>query len=489
MNDINKENLIPIGSTPQRGNLMPVEEPEPQRYVPQMVKTLRNVGRVYPAFETAANMVSSAYGVPISGLVGLAALPFGVENANAAIEAVQKFLVYQPQTEGGQQLLGAATYPFQKLEQVATAAGEFVSEQTGSPFAGAMTHSVISGSPAVAGAPGRSAAAAGIGGVRTVMRRPPARDVVQKTVERGINKGVRPSVVKKEMWHQRQQYMQNARSAVDDIVKNKHNLELMDRDGFTSVGRLPKTLEEFSQAIEQTKQKIFDQYDALAQSAGRAGASVSMQPIVAELSKLFNDRPLQALSPETIQYAQGRIQGLQNKQFTPAEAQQMIKMLNQTQQEYYAGPSIPTLGKARVDALIANNLRAGLDAAIEGATGIQYQPLKSRYGALRMLESDVTKRAIVDGRKNIVGLMDFNDIFTAAQLTKGLASGQGGFVAAAAATKGMTQWYKWRNDPNQIVKTMFKKVERKVAPKKPRLPIKRLGAGAITAGQEHGPLF
>ena len=44
-----------------------------------------------------------------------------------------------------------------------------------------------------------------------------------------------------------------------------------------SRGQLPKNLSEFSDAISQTKKKIYSEYDALAKSAGEGGAFVSTE--------------------------------------------------------------------------------------------------------------------------------------------------------------------------------------------------------------------
>jgi hypothetical protein len=126
-------------------------------------------------------------------------------------------------------------------------------------------------------------------------------------------------------------------------------------------------------------------------------------------------------------------------------------------------------GKAYVDAMIANNLRAGLDGEIQFATGKEYAPLKQKYGALRMLETDVTKRAIVDGRKNIRGLIDFSDIFSGSQLVSGVLSSNPATIGGALTAKFISGVTKYINDPNRIVSNMFSKAElyNQIKPRKP----------------------
>jgi hypothetical protein len=166
------------------------------------------------------------------------------------------------------------------------------------------------------------------------------------------------------------------------------------------------------------------------------------------------------MSPETIAYAKQRQTALSGKQFSPAEVQDMIKMLNQSEKAFYSNPTPEMQGKAYVDSLIANNLRHSLDGAIESSTGWEYQPLKRKYGALRMLETDVTKRAIVDARKNIRGLVDFSDIFSGSQVVQGLTSGNMSMMLSGGVSRGIASAIKWINDPNRIVKSMFQKAEK-----------------------------
>ena len=424
----------------------------PMKYVSEMVGTIKRLAEVVPAFETAANIATSTYGIPISGLVGLAALPFGVQNSKNAIDAVQKFMVYQPQTEGGKQLTEAATLPMQKLDEF----GRSVSDKIENPIVGAITNAVIDAAPALIGA-GRTSPKVGGGQLGVV--------------EHGINKGVRPPITKKEVLSQRNRYMENANIAVDEIINNKNNLKLMDRDGNTVAGELPKSLDQFSQAISQTKNDIFKEYDSLSKSADSRGASVNMGPIISELRAITSDRVLETLSPETISYANSRMAALTEapikdspfrapKSFSTQEAQTMVKMLNQSEKAYYANPTPELKGKAYIDGLIANNLRAGLDAAVEDATGIEYQPLKLKYGALRMLETDVTKRSIVDARKNIKGLIDFSDIFSSSQVVQGLIAQQPALLASGMTVKAFSGFIKSMNDPNKIISKMFEKSEK-----------------------------
>lgn len=82
---------------------------------------------------------------------------------------------------------------------------------------------------------------------------------------------VKPSVAGKNNASQTQNVWDKTRSAIGQIVRNKENLELTHPESSEPVrGQLPQSLEQFSEALDQTKRKIFAEYDALAKKADTA---------------------------------------------------------------------------------------------------------------------------------------------------------------------------------------------------------------------------
>ena len=285
---------------------------------------------------------------------------------------------------------------------------------------------------------------------------------VTEVVKHGIDKGIRPSVAEVgKTAAQNKTYFNKAQKAVETIVGNKDSFVFIDDAGNTVKGALPKSLSEFSQAVEQTKKNIFTQYDTLAQKAGSKGAVVDLNPVIKELAPLVNTKAVRDLGPEIINYANKRAAALFNrKQYTATEAQEAISLLNNSLEAYYKNPSYDLASKAYVDALIANKLRSSLDDVIEKSAGAGYQELKNTYGSLKAIEHDVNRRAIVDARKNIKGLIDFSDVGTGAAAVKGITNLDPSTVAAAATAGTISRWYKHINDPNRIIKNMFEKVEK-----------------------------
>jgi len=210
------------------------------------LQTVKDISGVYPALETGLNLITSAYGIPAAGLGGLATLfaTGDLDKADKALKAMQELLVYSPKTEAGQRLTETVASPFTEFEKVGEFAGGEIAE-LGYPKVAATVHSAISAAPALVGAksafgktPGKSVSAVG--------------KEVTTAIKKGINKAIRPSVAKKTTSKQVKGYLNKAESAVTEIVKNKDNLKMIDDVG-NPVEGLPKTLDQFSQAIEQTK--------------------------------------------------------------------------------------------------------------------------------------------------------------------------------------------------------------------------------------------
>lgn len=287
-----------------------------------------------------------------------------------------------------------------------------------------------------------------------------AEQQIANTVKTGINKAIRPTVVGKGNAPQIAQYYNRATDAVKNIVANRANLELTDASGNIVKNALPRTLSQFSEAIDQTKKTIFKQYDDLARQAGEEGAFVSLKPVSRELAKLADDQVMNDLYPNVASYIKQRAVSLAERgSYTAQQAQDAIRLMNKSLEAFYKNPSFETASRASVDAMVVNNLRKGLDDVIEKTTGAGYQELKNSYGSLKAIEKEVAHRAVVDARKNVKGLIDFTDIFTGGELVAGLATMNPAMIARAGVQRGIMSWYKRITSPNYHVNKMFSGVE------------------------------
>lgn len=284
---------------------------------------------------------------------------------------------------------------------------------------------------------------------------------VPKEVAYGMEKGVRPSVAGKQGMADYTKYMKNSETAVNAILDNKDNITLTDANGNPTQGP-PKNLKQFSEAIDQTKKAIFQKYDTMNKAAGMAGIEVDLNPVADELNQIAASNVVNKLSPNVAKQAASMAQRFQNQTFTASEAQDAIQHLNDQLDAYYKHPSPEMTRKAALDALVANNLRKGLDdsiMSISGPDAIRYQSLKNTYGALRSIEKDVINRTIVDARKNVAGLVDFSNMYSAAHYMRGILAADPASIGSAVAVQGVKKYVKYLNDPNPKIANMFKNVE------------------------------
>lgn len=290
-------------------------------------------------------------------------------------------------------------------------------------------------------------------------------------ITESLEKAIRPSVKGKNTFAQMEKYGDKSVQAVESVVKNKDNLKLTTPEGEVVSGVLPENLKQFSEAIGQTKNEVFKKYNNLQEQVGAFAADVDLTKPVGDATKgepitsLMDDldtftesKSLNISSPETISYVDKLKSRLPDK-LDPQTAQDLIKQYNSKLEAFYKSPDPAQVGTVIVDSLVANKLRKYLDNLIEELTGEEYQVLKDEYGALKSIEADVTKRAIVDARKNAKGFFDIADIFTGAQAIDAILSFSGTGLLKAGAMQAIKAWIKRLNDPNKIVKSMFEKVE------------------------------
>jgi hypothetical protein len=297
--------------------------------------------------------------------------------------------------------------------------------------------------------------------------RPTAEQLATKvstTVKQGIEKAVRPSVIGKRTATQQESYFKKAESAVKDVLDNKANLEIIDKNGGLVVGKNPESLNEALQAVGQTRENIFETYSPMIKQASDAGAVVDGNAIASRLKTFAAQENVQLSNPGLAKYADDVATRWEGKQVPLNVAEQTAKDFNaMLKQKYQQGRvSGADISSAHVDDMVVRMLRN--EIADKAGVG----DLKRRYGALAELEGDIAKRAIVSGRQNPVGLVDSiasiesgADIagavamsaFTGNPMWLGLAVRGIGAKAAGNIIKGI-------NSPDANIARMFKNVEK-----------------------------
>ena len=285
---------------------------------------------------------------------------------------------------------------------------------------------------------------------------------LDRIVKTGVMKGVKPTVTGKGTAPKFKAYLDDSRKAVGTIYDNRNSLCLLDEAG-QPVKKLPENLQEFSQAIHNTKETVFKKYDALAKQATGQGAEVDLVPLGQDIldNLVKREKVLKAVAPEAIEYAQKRAASLiETGTLNADEAQDAVKTLNASLEAYYRNPSYETGSKATVDAGIASALRKQLDSVIEKATGSQYQALRSAYKSRLTVEKDVARQAVIQGRRAGKGLLDFSDIFSGADVVQGLLRLDPTQVVRGGVMRAISQGIKKANSPDRAVKMMFKNYDK-----------------------------
>ncbi|MEN6423328.1 MAG: hypothetical protein ABFD76_15420 [Smithella sp.] len=274
---------------------------------------------------------------------------------------------------------------------------------------------------------------------------------LSSVVQSGVDKAVRPSVAGKRTAPAMKTYYNKAKDAVKTIIDNKEGLVLTDADG-NAVKGLPRTLKQFSEAIDQTKKSIYQKYHGMATEAGEQGSLFDTSTIMTKLDDVAGDLKH---NPQVRDYAnnlKAEIAELHGQ--TPEIIEARIADLNSSLSGFYEGRV--SRAKAQVDASVANLMREELDNKIMNAVGAGYKDLKKQYGALKTLEKEVAHRAIVDARKNSKGLFDLTDVFTNGEIAAGILTMNPAMLTRGVIGKISKESLKFWNNPNRIVKGMFK---------------------------------
>lgn len=289
-------------------------------------------------------------------------------------------------------------------------------------------------------------------------------------VKSSIEKALRPSTVGKNSAAQLGKYISNAEKAVNTIVKYKDNLNLKNEYGELT-GKLPQTLEQFGEAIDQIKTHIFSKYNAMAERTGEAGIKINLAPIADDIEKQVNNKAVSTFFPELRTHAMEMASKLREDGiFTPQELQQAIEMFNSTLKAYYRNPNPQSASKVVLDVALTTKLRKALDDAISNLEGESYQALKNEYASLRTIQDDVMKRAVVDARKNLKGFFDLTDVLSTGDIVQGLTRLDPSMISRGGAMRMAKNVIKAINDPNRQVRDMFTSVSRHVEKNAPKYP-------------------
>lgn len=371
-----------------------------------------------------------------------------------------------PETDAGQAISRVLGYPGSKLGSAIQGLGERALGKSAAdaiaPYAGAaMDVAALTPAARAAGSVERVATSATnpFAGVKAGGQT--LADVVSEgragAADRWIDdmyrKAVGPSTTGRDTPLQR-------RNAISEIIGNKADLKYTDAEGkVTASGRLPQSLNETVEAIDQSKDKLFQQWDTLTKLAGEQGARVDIAPVVQALRQQAADPSLRRVNPAAVKRAEELAdEYAKSGTLTPTEAQNDITAFNQNLKRYYKAPQ----AVAPVEEAAVRALRQQLDQTVEATVAPGYQALKTRYGALRAIEDDVDRAARRVGNWRAGGgiFSPVANIGSVLEIGRGIVNMNLADVAAGITLKGLAEYAKARSNPNAVIRRMFKAAEK-----------------------------
>lgn len=285
---------------------------------------------------------------------------------------------------------------------------------------------------------------------------------INRTINTNVDSAIRPGVSGKKNRSGIESFHHSADEGVKDIISNKDALRIANRDGNIVPGKLPESLDELSQAIDQRMKQHVRRFDQLQEAAGLNGSVGTLSGAIKELTNLVEGTHL----PEIQSYAKGRLDWLKRELsnnggvISPGKMQDILAELNQKAKAYYLSPSYETATSSGIDKLLANQIRKEQYDIVTKGAGPGYDIERKAFGSLKDMESDVNRRLVVDARKNIKGLADFSDMWTAADLVEGLTSLNPTHALKGVARLATKVYLKHSNNPNSIVKELFDKTDK-----------------------------
>lgn len=284
---------------------------------------------------------------------------------------------------------------------------------------------------------------------------------LQKVVQKGFDKGIKKAGFLKTR-KLIEGELQKEVTAVKSFVKNKGSLEMQDAMGETIKGKLPKDLDQLSQANQQRMVDTFERYNDLQRAAGREGALIPPDTAVAALTEYINDKVIRSSAPEaSLAYAEGEIARLSEAgPLTPGQAQKAMAIRNQSVDAYMKNPTPENASRAGVDAMIANNLRERLNSVVEAQGGEGYAQLKKVYGAHKSIDAAINKALQKDNRYVGMSSLNFYNVLGAKEMARGVMRAEPSSFMTGVMLEGVHAAIKMAKDPNRAARRMLEKSEK-----------------------------
>jgi len=298
---------------------------------------------------------------------------------------------------------------------------------------------------------------------------------VRKQAETYINKSIKPTVKGKMNQADYDKFIDDTLDVANVMNKNKNLLQYTDDAWEVVTWKLPTNLRETSETLGNFKKTLYDAYNNIAKEAWDKWARVNMNKAYDQLDDLLKDTSQNIANPQTADIVNKFKKQL--LQYTDdawtisiEDAQKITQDLNQQLKAFFRNPSGDDVSKSAIIAklnkwtkdAINDSIDDVLDKWINGwsSQSQYYSQLKQMYGKILTIEDEISKRALVEARKNSKGLSTtILDALAWGEATDALLTLDPAKVWKAAVMKLISKYYKYVNDPNVQINNLFKLVE------------------------------
>ncbi len=301
-------------------------------------------------------------------------------------------------------------------------------------------------------------------------------DNVRKEAEWYINKSIKPTVKWKANQADYNKFIDDTLDVVDLMDKNKWILQYTDDAWNAVTWKMPTNMRETSETLWNLKKVLYDQYNEIAKQAGDAGARVDMNKAFQQLDDLSKDISQNIANPQTKNiidtYKDALLQYTDDAGTIAIEdAQKLTQDFNKQLTAFFKNPNMNDVSKNSIVAqlnkwtkdAINDSIDDVLDNSIKNGSSAssQYTQLKSFYGKIKTIEDEISKRALVEARKNAKGLSStILDSLSWWEFTSAVLSLDPVKVGKAWAMNLISRYYNYVNNPNTQLNNLFKLVER-----------------------------
>ena len=302
------------------------------------------------------------------------------------------------------------------------------------------------------------------------------QDTVRKEAEQYINKSIKPTVKWKMSQADYNKFIDDTLDVVDLMDKNKGILQYTDDAGNAVKWQMPTNMRETSETLWNLKKVIYDQYNEIAKQAWDNWARVNMNKAFQQLDDLSKDISQNIANPQTkniIDTYKNALLEYTDDAGTIAieDAQKLTQDFNKQLTAFFKNPNMNDVSKNSIVAqlnkwtkdAINDSIDDVLDNSIKNGSSAssQYTQLKSFYGKIKTIEDEISKRALVEARKNAKGLSStILDSLSWWELTSAVLSLDPVKAGKAWVMNLISRYYNYVNNPNTQLNNLFKLVER-----------------------------